>query len=59
MYYKEQWVDNKLMFKSALDEEWKEFTKEMYAERVREREEEILSLTYDLKTLEDNIFYGN
>jgi hypothetical protein len=55
MYYKEKWINGKLMFKLSPKENWREFTVKMYANRIIEREEQILSLTYDLKKLEGKL----
>lgn len=54
MYYREEWINGKLMYKHTPNGEWKEFSKEMLYKRIIEREEEILSLKYDLQRLENS-----
>ena len=49
MYYVEDWIDGRLYFKTTLKGDWKEFTLEMYANRVMEREKELLSLHADME----------
>ena len=49
MYYSEKWINGRLHFKTTPDGDWKEFTLEMYAKRVIEREQEILSLNCDIE----------
>jgi len=49
MYYVEQWIEGRLYYKHTPDGDWKEFSLEMYAKRVMEREKEILSLHSDLE----------
>ena len=59
MYYSEKWIDGRLYFKNTLKGDWKPFTIEMYANRLAEREKEILSLqqTIDETIAEKNSSY--
>jgi len=47
MYYAERWIEERLYYKNTPDGDWKEFSREMYAERLIEREKEIISSRYD------------
>ena len=44
MYYKEEWINGKLFWKSSPNGEWIEFTKQQYAERCLKLEIELKNL---------------
>jgi len=44
MYYKEEWINGKLFWKSSPNGVWIEFTKQQYAERLLKAESELKNL---------------
>lgn len=47
MYYAERWIDGLLHYKTTPDGEWRPFSIRMYANRIEEREKEIMCLKYE------------
>ena len=53
MYYEERWLNERLYYKLSPEGEWMEFTLEMYANRVVEREKEVMKLQMELQELKE------
>jgi|GEM_PF-2972206 len=62
MYYAERWIDGLLHYKTTPDGEWRPFSIRMYANRIEEREKEIMCLKYEQEKQEkqdtQNGLYG-
>lgn len=55
MYYQEKWINGLLFFKTTPDGNWKPFSIEKYAERVKEMEQERNKLWEKINELENQL----